>query len=243
MPDTEQLQDHNKLQRRYYEDRTRAGNFRVEVGETPYVLSHVDRMIEAAQLEPGQRILDVGCGMGKFTLPLARKGYTVDAMDLSPVFLDALSEAAGDVSVPVYEGDLLDPPAQLLGQYDRVIGFFMLHHLADIPKAFAGIKSLLKPGGRIAFIEPNPLCPLYYLQVTFAPNMSWAAEKGILKLGKARTLETLAATGFRSSQVDRNGIAPPIVRNSRVGDAVDNVFDKVKPLRPMAAFQVITAEL
>lgn len=243
MPESNQaIIQHNANQRSYYEDRRKEDNFRVAVAPTPYVMNHVDRMMSHSGIAPGDHVLDLGCGMGKFTIPIAEKGVKVDALDLSPKLLEELDrQAAGRADIRTICGDALDPDPELLGKYDHVIGFFVLHHLFDIPLAFQQIIRLLKPGGRIAFIEPNPLCPLYYLQVTFAPNMSWKAEKGILKLGRTRTLTALEQAGFTDARIEKYGILPPFLRNRKSGAALDAMFEKVTPLRPVSAFQVILA--
>jgi 2-polyprenyl-3-methyl-5-hydroxy-6-metoxy-1,4-benzoquinol methylase len=215
----------------------------VAVEATPYVMNHVDHMMDMSGIKPGDRVLDIGCGMGKFTIPISERGIDIDAFDLSPRFLEELqAQAQGRTNIRTFCGDALAPDASLYETYDHVIGFFMLHHLIDIPRAFAQVRRLLKPGGRIAFIEPNPLCPLYYLQVTFAPNMSWEAEKGILDLHRKQVLKGLEDAGFARSRIELYGILPPFLRNRRRGARAERLFERLTPLKPVSAFQVILAE-
>jgi SAM-dependent methyltransferase len=70
-------------------------------------------MAIAAQLgEPKKApILDVGAGTGRNTLPLARLGHPVDAIEITPVFAEKISAAATVENLPVQviQGDILDP--------------------------------------------------------------------------------------------------------------------------------------
>ena len=237
---TEQTR-YNNLQRTYYETRPIEHNHRMVVHRSPYVMNHVDKMIEFADLKHGENILDVGCGMGKFTIPLRERGFNVTGFDLSPRLLEMLS--AEDPSIPTICGDVQDIDPKHYGQYDHVVGFFMLHHLFDLEKSFGQFAKLIKPGGRISFIEPNPNCPLFWLQITFMPTMSWKAEKGIFNLGKRNLRGIIERSGLHSPRISQYGILPPFIRNRPGAGKIETGFDKFAPLRPAAAFRRISADL
>ena len=54
----------------------------------------VDFLVDALGLDPGTRILDVGCGPGRHSLALARRGFAVLGVDLSDVFIRLAQDAA-----------------------------------------------------------------------------------------------------------------------------------------------------
>lgn len=54
----------------------------------------VDFILGALRLAPGAKVLDVGCGPGRHALELARRGYAVHGIDLSPEFIALAREAA-----------------------------------------------------------------------------------------------------------------------------------------------------
>jgi SAM-dependent methyltransferase len=59
----------------------------------------VDFLCEALPIEPGMRVLDVGCGPGRHSLELARRGVTVHGVDISQPFVDlAAAEAPSNAT-------------------------------------------------------------------------------------------------------------------------------------------------
>lgn len=232
---------HNDAQRRHFARRPES-NPRMQPVDSPYVDRHLDRLLRLADINLQDRILDVGCGMGKFTLPLMRRGYQVEGLDLSPAQIERLAARLPEgADVALHCHDLLDVPVDLVGRFDVVTGFFMLHHLLDLEAAFRALHSYLRPGGKVAFLEPNALNPLYYLQITLTPGMSWKADKGVLSMTRGRLLRALRDSGYSDVLVERSGMFPPAVVNRPWGRRAEDVIGRFAPLEPVSAFQVVTA--
>lgn len=227
---------HNELQRSYYRHRLPGAMVPVR---TPYVMRQIREMISFVQLRPGERVLDVGCGAGRHAFLLAEHGFRVDGMDLSPELLSVLRRFdGGRYGIRAFEGDIQSPPKELWGRYDAVVGFFVLHHVADVLAAMRGAARLLRPGGRIAFMEPNPWNPLYYFQVTFTPGMSWKAERGILNMRESLVLTALRQAGFQPYSVRRYGFLPRFVFNQAWGNRLDTTLEKCPLWDWMLPFQL-----
>ena len=54
------------------------------------------RVVDRPGILPGAEVLDAGCGTGRYAIELARRGYVVHGMDLSPDLIDVASRAIGD---------------------------------------------------------------------------------------------------------------------------------------------------
>jgi 2-polyprenyl-3-methyl-5-hydroxy-6-metoxy-1,4-benzoquinol methylase len=120
-------------------------------------------MIAAAGgLVPGRRVLEIGCGTGIFTETFATSGADVLAIDVSEELL-AIARARAlppeRVEFRCIEFEALPSTAG----FDAIIGSSVLHHL-NLEAALPLMRSLLKPGGAIAFAEPNLLNPQVFAE-------------------------------------------------------------------------------
>jgi glycosyltransferase involved in cell wall biosynthesis len=232
---------HNEAQRRYFEDRPKR---RMIPRHSRYLERHVEHLIRFAALREGDRVLELGCGMGRYTLPLAARGLEVAGMDISPKLLARLREYAPARSrISLHEGDVLDPPPQLRGRFDAVVGLFVLHHLQDVAACARSVAALLVPGGRVAFLEPNAYNPLYYAQIALTPTMSWDGDKGVAAMRPRLLHDALSAGGFAELRLERFGFFPPFASERPRGAALERWLERIAPLRPFLPFQLIGGRL
>lgn len=235
------LQEHNRSQREYFAD---ASKRTMIPRTTPYLLRHLEKFIEATGLTRDQNILEIGCGMGRYTLPLLAQGYRVTGLDLTPQLLDVLRERLPeDLDTSLLCVDIHDPPGELLGQFDAVVGFFMLHHIFDLDRAFASVAKLVRPGGFTAFVEPNAYNPLYYLQMLLTPGMTWEGDKGVAQMRRGKVLGAMERGGFVDTRLQRFGFFPPFVTNTNAGRRLEGWFEKVPVWRPLLPFQIFFGRL
>ena len=110
------------------------------------------KILRAAGLEPGQKVLEAGCGPGFFTVPAARivgeKG-SVLAMDVNPVAVEHVRrkiEQAGVTNARVIVADATKTnlPA---GSFDLVFVFGLARPIGDMTAIWAELHRLLKPQG------------------------------------------------------------------------------------------------
>src|SRR4051812_18182010 len=206
-PDARAIHAHNDHQREYFERTIK----RTMVPRTSrYLARHVTEVIRKAELVPGDRVLEVGCGMGRYTLPLAEQGLAIEGLDLAPALLDRLREfSGGRFDIPLHAADVVNYPPALEGRFDAVIGFFALHHFHDLGACYAAMARLVRPGGRIVFLEPNPYNPSYYLQILVTPTTTWQGERGILNMRTDPMFTAMRGAGLTDASVERFGLFPP----------------------------------
>jgi SAM-dependent methyltransferase len=152
-------------------------------------------------LGPGMSVLELGCGAGYFTRELACSGAEVVAIDVSPELLEIATAncSAPNVRYEIQNAYELSYPDAV---FDSVVGSSVLHHL-EIEAALREIYRVLKPGGRIAFTEPNMVNP----QIAIQKNVPWVKRKlgdspdetAFFRWPLRRLLEV---TGFREVRID-----------------------------------------
>jgi SAM-dependent methyltransferase/uncharacterized protein YbaR (Trm112 family) len=96
----------------------------------------------------GKKILDAGCGNGRFAYYAAKCGAEVWAMDLGPAVEVANRNTDGAGRVQVIQADLHRPPFAY-ESFDFIYSIGVLHHLPDPEQAFQQLLRYLKPGGEI----------------------------------------------------------------------------------------------
>lgn len=236
---TAMSESHNDYQRRYYTERP-LPRLSPDLAGTPYVGRQIDAMIGLLDLAPGSAVLDVGCGLGKYTIALKDRGIDVEGLDLTSELIDRLRAERPDI--PGHVADAAEPPAELKHRFDAAVGFFFLHHLDDLRGVFSGVRSTLRPGGRIGFLEPNPFFPGYYVQITLTPRMTWRGERGIFQM-RARPLRGAAeSAGLRLSALRAFGAMPPALANRPWGHVLERSIERVPGWDRVGAFQLMRLE-
>ena len=232
--------DHNARQRAYFE---RVNKRTMVPVDSPYLERQVDSLVEFGNISPADRILEVGCGMGRYTLLLAKRGMQVEGLDLSPVLLERLREyGAGRFNGPLYAADIEHPPLELSGRFDVVLALFALHHMHDLSTAFASMFRLVKPGGRVVCLEPNPYNPLFYVQMVITPGMSWKGDGGIVRMRPRKIGWALREGGFVRPEFARFGFLPPFAANHPAGRRLEPVLERIPFWRWLLPFQLVRAQ-
>lgn len=231
---------HNESQQRYFEEQPKQ---RMVPRPSPYLERHIDELVRFGALSPSHELLEVGAGMGRYTIPMLRRGFRVEALDLSPILLERLAQYnTGRPRPGLYAADIADPPSSLEGRFDAAIGFFTLHHLHDLEACFRGIRRVLRLGGRVVFLEPNPLNPLYYVQMLVTPGMTWEGDGGIVRMRRRTVFPALAAAGFSGLRLERFGFFPPFLAETKLGPRIERRLERVRPFGPFLPFQLFAGE-
>ncbi len=109
-------------------------------------------VIEALELQPGMRLLELGAGPGRLAIQIKQQHpavsiETIDA-DVSMVARAQRNAARAGLDIAIHAGDMTQLPE--LGTFDRVYSTMTFHHLSPEAKSAALVEArrVLRPGGR-----------------------------------------------------------------------------------------------
>jgi len=233
-----------KVQDDFYIDAEKHKHLSFE-SESIYAKLLVNQMVRGLSLSYSDSILDIGAGAGRFTLHLAPFCKKIVALDTSQALLASLErQSAHGSNLQIKCASVFDLPLDFgPSSFDAVSGFFILHHLPDHIKLFKLIFETLKPGGRIGFLEPNRINPLFLLQVMFSREMTWEAERGMFTFSASSTIKILKDIGFVNPRIQRSGFFPPQLLDKVPGlPTLQKGIERFAPVRRLLPFVLINAQ-
>jgi 2-polyprenyl-3-methyl-5-hydroxy-6-metoxy-1,4-benzoquinol methylase len=116
-----------------------------------YIPAKWEHEMAMADLRPGDRVLEVGCGVGAFVDRLRKAGWEASGLELNGAAV-AQAQAAG---VPVVNELIETVAAREPGAFDLVCSFEVLEHVADPYDFIDQQVRALRPGGRLVIGVPN----------------------------------------------------------------------------------------
>ncbi len=174
----------------------------------------------------GKRVLDVGCGVGRETVELARRGARVVAVDLSPTLIDSARRRATEAGVidrVEFRVCAAEDLAASEDRFDVVLGNGVLHHF-DISTFKTTLTRLMGSGAVAQFAEPLAHNPLLWVYRMLTPHLHSPTEEPLRARDIARFVE-----GFRDvsiEYVNLLGLAlllAPYVLGQRIASALLHV--------------------
>ena len=120
-----------------------------------YPAAVFDDLAELAALQPGSRVLEIGPGSGKATAELARRGYAVTGIELSPELAAVATRNVPDAEIVVADFETWQPGD---ADFDAVVAFTAFHWIAPELR-YAKPARLLRPGGALAVVAGPHVLP------------------------------------------------------------------------------------
>lgn len=112
----------------------------------------------------GKRVLDAGCGSGRYSEWLLDRGAEVLAIDVSEEMVRAARERVGD-RADVRLADLGEPLSFASGnEFDAIVSALALHYVRDWRSTFAEFARVLKPGGVLVCSIEHPVDQFQWLE-------------------------------------------------------------------------------
>jgi ubiquinone/menaquinone biosynthesis C-methylase UbiE len=160
-------------------------------------------------LVPVGRVLDLGVGPGTSAIELARSDPArwLVGLDVSARMLRraAARARAGGVALPLVRADALALPFRT-GALDGATGHSLLYLLPDPVAALAELRRVVRPGGRVAFLEPRAGAPRALEAARGGARhllamLLWRGMSGLhRRYGEAEAVALLSRAGFAEAR-------------------------------------------
>ena len=175
------------------------------------------RALLLGELRPGERVLDLGCGAGRFVAALRQAGADAVGVELAEAALERARR-----NLPGADLRLLEPDGSIPldhGAVDLVWCSEVLEHVADVAHLLQEVRRVLRPGGRLLVTVPfhgrvkGALIALARFEAHFDPQGQH------LRFYTRRSLtDSFRAAGLEPVSVTTAG-GPPLLRGSLVARA------------------------
>jgi 2-polyprenyl-6-hydroxyphenyl methylase/3-demethylubiquinone-9 3-methyltransferase len=148
-----------------------------------YVLDHVARHFgrdsKARQPLKDLTVIDIGCGGGLLSEPMARLGGAVTGVDPSAESIRVAREHAAQAGLAInYLAATAEDLAAKKQRFDLVLAMEVVEHVADLPAFIETCGQLLKPGGLMALATLNRTVKSYLLAIVGAEYVLGWVPKG-----------------------------------------------------------------
>jgi len=148
-------------------------------------LFHDPERLLGPYVKPGVTAVDIGCGMGYFTLGLARlvgpEGRVI-AVDLQERMLAGVEKRAlrAGLTDRIALHRCRQGSLGIEAKADFALAFWMAHEVPDKPRFFGEIHAFLKPGGRLLLVEPK----FHVARKSLTKTLTVCQEAGFTVLGE-----------------------------------------------------------
>lgn len=175
-----------------------------EIERSPFLTLYEEPAMRAL-IRPGGRVLDAGCGAGRYSAWLAEHGAEVTGLDASPEMLERARARVPGARFEV--ADLGNPLPLQADAFDTVVSGLVLHYLRDWGPTLRELHRVLRPHGTLVFSVHHPMTALelegasdYFATELVSDRWTVAGREHLIRFWRRpldAILAPLVANGFQ----------------------------------------------
>jgi len=162
------MNNENKNFKEKYEEFHKNAGIQTKIIESNNFTYHIVLSFIDKYLQPGMKVLDIGCGVGTISLYIAKKGNEVLGIDISEKAINAAQKSAEVLDIKNVSFKAIDFfNEDFYEKYDFIIFNYVIEHLPDDESAIQKIYKLLEMNGILFLSTCLESDPLHRLEIMF----------------------------------------------------------------------------
>ena len=189
----------------------------------------------------GKKILDLGCGTGKFGLKLAKLSNSVIGIDISENSVKIANKTAKKYNIKTFKGIVGNfKKTKYKNYFDYILAINLIHHTNNADVILKNINNSLKKDGVLIVFEINPFNPLYLPFLIFYDQIMSHLTKEYLRSNIFSLKRLLKKNKFEILSVHKWGLLPTAFCNySPKVKFLNEFLNKIPIIKFFSAFHVI----
>jgi SAM-dependent methyltransferase len=190
-----------------------------------------------------KRVLDLGCGVGRRGMQLARHAGEVIGYDISEVAVERANATATSQGIVNFRAEINNFSDVAEESFDVVLCVNMLHHTQDPRAVLASINKALRKGGQLVILENNPVNPLFPFYFVLIGQVRAHLTRQYFMVNRFQLRKMIASAGMTMSSMKRYGFLPTMLYDYSLHfKSLNEMLNRIPLLNEFTAFHFIKVE-
>ena len=189
-----------KKQQELYDDVWRK-SLRAGKEERGNLQANLEFLTQSNVLKPGDKVLEIGCGIGSVVFELSKQGYDISGTDISGEAIAYGLKKYGDICLEVQAAETLPYKDE---SFHVLLSFDLFEHIAQIDRHVSEVRRVLRSGGSYLFQIPNKYSNAIF-ETLWTKSLQWRRYHPSLHLPR-QLRRRFAKHGFEIKFVKMNPI-------------------------------------
>lgn len=188
-----------------------------------------------------KRVLDLGCGTGRYSLRIAKFAEEVVGVDISEKSVDFANKIAIENNISNFKGIVFDYSKPIQENYfDYILMVNVVHHINDIDSILENVHKSLKQDGSLIIFEFNPLNLLFIPFLVFIKELKSHLNKAYFRSNIFSLKNILKRNDFDTILFSRYAFLPTSLYNLSMSFKIINtVLNKIPVINIFSAFHIL----
>ncbi len=191
-----------------------------------------------------KRVLDVGCGSGRYSLRIAKIVKKVIGIDISRKSIEYANKTAKAYNIGNFTGKVNSFQRPIYHKYfDYILLVDTIHHVKDLNKLLQNSRKALKDSGTLIIFEPNPFNPLFVPFLILIGQIGSHLNKEYLRSNKFSLLNYLKNNGWKVNSCKRYAFFPTLLYNYvPVFQTINLFLNRIPVINMFCAFNILECQ-